>query len=289
MTSTQTRTDARPAVADTILVQQLRGARWPAKPVCTAIDAEVVRVSEITPHLVRVTVAADEFAGLRFRGSDHYLRLLLPRPGQPAPVLPVGELWWTEMVAMDPSIRPILRNYTVRDLRPDVAELDIDLVRHGDAGPGSRWAGSARIGDRVGIIDQGLLHEIDHAAREYLVIGDETALPAAAGVIAGLRAGVEVRALLEVPSAADVIDLPTAADLDVTWLIRADPHTRPGTRILDTLPTLARPRARVAAWIAGESRMTTATRRHLVNVLKIGKPAICFHGYFRHGRAQYDG
>ena len=153
-----------------------------------------------------------------------------------------GPRWWP----WTPRSAPFCATTRCVTCVRDVAELDIDLVRHGDAGPGSRWAGSARVGDRVGIIDQGLLHEIDHAARNYLVIGDETALPAAAGVIADLRAGVEVRALLEVPSAADVIDLPTAADLDVTWLIRADPHTRPGMRILDTLPTLARPQGRVA-------------------------------------------
>ncbi len=265
-----------------------RALRRPAKPVPTALPAEVVAVTRLTPHLVRVTVAAPEFGGMAFQGSDHYLRLLLPRAGQREPVLPRSEHWWTEMVAMDSRRRPILRNYTVRDLRPELAEMDIDLVLHGDVGPGSRWAGAVAVGDRVGIIDQGVLHEINHAATGYLVIGDETALPAAAGVLADLGAHVRAQVLLEVPSADDILDLPTAAHADIRYLVRSDTTVTPGSLILSELSTLSRPVGPVTAWIAGESRMTTGARRHLVNSLGISKSAICFHGYFRHGRAQYD-
>ena len=265
-----------------------RPRRRRTKPVCTAVAAEVIRVVELSPHLVRITIGAAEFADLSFLGSDHYLRLLLPRPGQAVPVLPTSEAWWTEMQAMPAAIRPILRNYTVRAVRPESAELDIDFVRHGDVGPGSRFAGAARVGDRIGVIDQGVLHEIDRGAQDYLVIGDETALPAAAGVLADLGAGVRVQALLEIPSASDTIDLPSAATLDVRYLVRSDPHARPGSVILASLRELRRPMGAPTAWIAGESRMATATRRHLVNALGLPKSAICFHGYFRHGRAQYD-
>jgi len=265
-----------------------RPRRRAAKPVCTAVAAEVVRVVGLSPHLVRVTIAAPEFAGLSFLGSDHYLRLLLPRPGQAAPVLPTSEAWWTEMQAMPAVLRPILRNYTVRAVRPETAELDIDFVRHGDIGPGSRFAGTARAGDRIGVIDQGALHKIDRSANDYLVIGDETALPAAAGVLADLGAGVRAQALLEIPSSGDAIDLPSAATLDLRFLVRSDPHARPGSAILASLRELRRPAGTPAAWIAGESRMATGARRHLVNALGLPKSAICFHGYFRHGRPQYD-
>jgi len=265
-----------------------RPRRRPAKPICTAVAAEVRRVVDLTPHLVRITVGAEEFTELSFLGSDHYLRLLLPRPGQREPALPASEAWWTEMQAMPAAVRPILRNYTVRAVRPDRAELDIDFVRHGDVGPGSRFAGAARAGDRIGVIDQGVLHEIDHRAQDYLVIGDETALPAAAGVLADLGTGVRAQALLEIPSAGDTIDLPSAATVDVRFLVRSDPQARPGSVIVAALRQLRRPVAAPAAWIAGESRMATAARRHLVTSLGLPKSAICFHGYFRHGRVQYD-
>ena len=50
--------------------------------------------------MTRVTVSAPEFAELVYQASDHYVRLLLPRPAQTEPLLPIGEHWWPEMVAM---------------------------------------------------------------------------------------------------------------------------------------------------------------------------------------------
>ena len=42
--------------------------------------------------------------------------------------------------AMPEDTRPDLRWYTVRAHRPEVAEIDVDFVVHGDAGPGTRCA-----------------------------------------------------------------------------------------------------------------------------------------------------
>lgn len=256
------------------------------KPVCVAVMARVVSVHNVSPNLVRVTLTAPEFAGMTFRGSDHYLRLLLPRTGQDAPTLPASEHWWQEMLEMAPAERPILRNYTVRDLRPDETQLDIDFVSHGDTGPATRWVNRAAIGDRVGIIDQGVLHEIDHTATDYLLVGDETALPAAAGILADLGPHVRVRALLEVPSAGDRIELPTRAQAQIDYLVRPADVT-PGALILDALHTLKTP-ADATAWVAGESTMITSVRRHLVRTAGLAKSAVTFHGYFKYGQPQYD-
>ena len=39
------------------------------------------------------------------------------------------------------------------------------------------------------------------------------------------------------------------------------------------------------AWVAGESSMIKAVRRHLVNVAGLPKPAISFQGYWKRGEA----
>jgi NADPH-dependent ferric siderophore reductase len=44
------------------------------------------------------------------------------------------------------DVRPAMRTYTIRDFRPAALELDVDIVLHGDIGPGSVWAGRPAVG-----------------------------------------------------------------------------------------------------------------------------------------------
>src|SRR5262245_51240519 len=104
------------------------------------VHAQVGQTKQLTPHLKRMTIAAEELHGFPWHGPDQWFRLFLPREGQAQPVLPTSaDDWWPQIVAMPEEIRPWVRNYTVRHLRPELGELDIDFVLHGDVGPASRW------------------------------------------------------------------------------------------------------------------------------------------------------
>ena len=46
--------------------------------------------------------------------------------------------------------KPVTRTYTVRAIRKQPLEMDIDFVAHGDNGPASRWAMNAKKGDFCG-------------------------------------------------------------------------------------------------------------------------------------------
>lgn len=60
---------------------------------------------------------------------------------------------------------------------------------------------------------------------QVLLAGDETAVPAVASILATLPAGYLGEAVLEVPDAADVCELPTRSGVRVKWLIRdGRPH-----------------------------------------------------------------
>lgn len=251
-----------------------------------AIGARVRRVLPLGPHMIRITLTAPEFAGWRRLLCDHYVRMLFPLGHQDTPCLPVTDQWWPELVAMPAADRPVLRNYTVVDVRPDVAEVDIDFVRHEPAGPACEWAWAAVPGANVGMIDQGVLHEIRRDATDYLIVGDESALPAAGGLLAALPGSVTATVLIEVPDPRDRRELPTACAADVRYLVRAEPRSRPGTLLPEAIRSWRPGGTRVVAWVAGESRMTTAVRRALVQQ-GIPRGDISFHGYFKHGAAQY--
>ena len=256
------------------------------RPQLRAVLARVTTVESLTPHMTRVTLSAPEFADLVYLASDHFVRLLLPRASQIEPELPKGEHWWPELVAMQPARRPNRRNNTVARIRPESAEMDIDFVVHGDSGPATRWVNSAAAGDAVGVIDQGVVHEVRADAAEYLIVGDETALPAATGLLSVMPQGIPVTALLEVPDADDRREL-ASTQARVDYFVRQDAHQKPGVLLLDAVRDWQPTHGPVVAWVAGESTMTTAVRRILVKA-GVPKADISFHGYFKFGRSQYD-
>jgi NADPH-dependent ferric siderophore reductase len=58
--------------------------------------------------------------------------------------------------------------------------------------------------------------------RDLLLIGDETALPAIARILDDIGPGFTGHVFVEVPSAADILDLPHQDLLTVTWLVRGE-------------------------------------------------------------------
>ena len=159
-------------------------------------------------------------------------------------------------------------------------------------------------------------------ARLLLMAADETAVPAVCSILEDLPAGAVGTAFLEVPDAADVQDVDHPVGVEVVWLPRGDAplgslvhaavrqHLGTGAAPLvepdevdpdlwetpaysssgeDVAPAAAGPAARplngLYAWIAGESGVVTALRRHLVKDLGMDRHQVAFMGYWRRGVA----
>ncbi|MGI5355347.1 siderophore-interacting protein [Streptomyces sp. CA-252508] len=262
-------------------------------------DLKVARTRRLGPSLVRVTFtgATDEgLEGFASGGRDQSLSLFLPHPGQPEPVMPPvvdGDLYgalgaWR---AMPDDVRAVMRSYTVREQRradDGTAEVDIDFALHEDGGPACRWAAQAGPGDRVAVLgpvvadNTGVRFRLPEDADEVLIWGDETALPAASAILESLPAGTRARVWLEVPYAADRLELESRADATVTWLVREEgaPAAVDAVRAAELSGTAP------YAWIAGEAGSVKALRRHLVNERGIDRRRVTFVGYWRKGLSE---
>ncbi|MFG2953354.1 siderophore-interacting protein [Streptomyces sp. NPDC048291] len=265
---------------------------------------QVVRTRRLGPSLVRVTFAGADLAHFHSHGRDQSLSLFLPAEGHTEPAVPIelgwgsprsseaesGGGWWQGWRELPDDVRAVMRSYTLRELRRDPDEIDIDFVLHGvepgaatPAGPASRWASRAGAGDRVVLLGPAVA---DNRAIRFrppadtdlvLIWGDETAVPAATAVLESLPAGTRVRAWLEVPCAGDVQDVATEADAEITWLVGGrDAATEIRTA---QLPSHAYP----YAWIAGESGRVKELRRHLVGERGLDRRRVTFVGYWRQG------
>ncbi|MFD0420030.1 siderophore-interacting protein [Streptomyces sp. NPDC127108] len=257
-------------------------------------DAQVLRTERLTPSMVRVAFGGSDMARMASGGRDQRVKVFLPRPGQSAPVMPDTESpdWYAAWRDLDPGVRGIMRTYTIRELRRDPHELIVDFAVHAPApdagsteGPASRWARTARPGTRVGVLAP---VEEENAAYDFrppsdtdwiLLTGDESALPAVAGILEALPPSARVLAWLELHDPADRQELLTKADADITWLT-GEGTTTAAIRAAD-LPTGA-----PYAWIAGESATVKAVRRHLVTDRGFDRKRIKFTGYWRKGATE---
>ncbi|MEU9183201.1 siderophore-interacting protein [Streptomyces sp. NPDC048484] len=269
---------------------------------------QVIRTRRLGPSMVRVTFTGPDLHAFASDGRDQSLSLFLPRPGQSEPVLPMeyGEGWRQAWIDTPEDVRAVMRSYTLRALRQDAhgatTEIDIDFVLHGaepdaepgtesatPAGPASRWAADAGAGDRAvllgpSVADNGAIRFRPPADADLVVVwADETALPAASAILETLPTGTRARVWLEVPSEGDCVRPVTAADAEITWLVRDEgaPTATEAIRAAQ-LPAARAP----YAWIAGESGCVKELRRHLVREREIDRKRVTFVGYWRRGLSE---
>jgi NADPH-dependent ferric siderophore reductase len=252
---------------------------------------QVVRTRRLGPSLVRVTFGGDELHAFHSDGCDQSLSLFLPHPGQSEPVVPLelDDGWWQAWRDLPEEVRAVMRSYTLRALRREPDEIDIDFVLHTPAGPASTWAARAAPGDRVlvlgpAVADNRAIRFRPPADADLVVMwGDESAVPAATAALESLPAGTRARVWLEVPDAGDIQDVATDADAEITWLVRHDgsPMGVDAVRAA-RLPAAERP----YVWIAGESGQVKALRRHFVGECGVDRRRVTFVGYWRRGMTE---
>jgi len=255
----------------------------------------VVRTERLGPSLVRVSFAGDDLAYFFSDGCDQSLSLFLPQPGQLEPAVPyeLGDGWWQGWRELPDDVRAVMRSYTLRALRRDPDEIDIDFVLHEPAGPASRWASRAAAGDRVVLLgpaiadNRAIRFRPPQDADLVVVWGDETAVPAASAILEALPAGTRARVWLEVQHAGDIQDLATEADAEVTWLVRESQGAEGSPMALGPLRAAQLPSAeRPYVWIAGESGQVKALRRHFVGERGFDRRRVTFVGYWRQGLSE---
>ncbi|QKT13962.1 siderophore-interacting protein [Rhodococcus sp. W8901] len=101
-----------------------------------------------TPSYGRLTFCGTDLHRFSSVSPDQQVKLFFSRTDSEPEVPPRPDdddimTWHRTYLAMPDDIRPWMRAYTIRAHRPDVQEIDIDFVLHGDEGPASAWAGQA--------------------------------------------------------------------------------------------------------------------------------------------------
>jgi len=230
---------------------------------------QVLRVVDITPRMRRITLGGPELAGFVSLGSDDHIKLLFPQNAAEQAALESP----TFSIKGD-GPQPTMRDYTPRRFDLGIGELDIDFVLHGD-GPASTWAEQAQVGQHLHIGGPRGSMIVPDIFDSYLLIGDETALPAIGRRLEELPAGRKVLAVIEIADAAEQQTLESAADVEIIWVLRGQED------LLEVVRNLTLPGGTLYSFVATETRLSRQVRRVLLETHKVNEQYLKAVGYWR--------
>jgi NADPH-dependent ferric siderophore reductase len=292
----------------------------PASPY-RLFDVTLKAKAPLSAHLWRFTFEGPDVGLMATLAPDQRIKIFFPDPLGRPPAMAIAPDWYARYKKQDTATRPPMRTYTIRALRAHAGEVDVDFVLHGETGPASTWATRAKPGERLQIMAPNAAFEGDGGGYEWkppqglkrlLLIADETALPAVAGILEELTALADppiTELFVEIPSEDDAIPLASWPGLSVQWMPRG--LDAPGSRMLGAahrakLPTAGSKAAPILAevnvdeailwdvsapgdagfygWVAGEAAAVLAIRRLLVAERKVDKSSLNLMGYWREGR-----
>jgi len=233
----------------------------------------VVSKTWVTPNMIRVTFGADWMTTLEAGIEGAHFKLFLRDANQSIEA-------FEEQLEVGP--RPTVRTYTIRSIRVDAGEIDVDFVDHGDTGPASAWARSCDNGDVVGFAGPGPIKLKTFFADYYVLAADMSAIPVVAATLEAMPRDAKGKAYIEITTGADQQDIDAPRGIDIEWIVQPTPHdvSSPSVDKIQSLPPFS---GTVQTCIAGESSMIKALRQELVNRRELPKQDMYISGYWKIG------
>ena len=223
---------------------------------------EVRQVERITPGFVRITLGGEDLAGYVSDGYDDHSKLFFPAPGADRP---------------DIEGSPVMRDYTPRRHDAAAGELVFEIALHGD-GPAAEWAAQAKVGQFRGVGGPRGSFVVEGDFDWYLLVGDESALPAIARRLEELPASAKAVVVVEIADKAEERELTAPEDTTVYWV-----HRDAGQALLEAVQSLDFPPGEPYAFVACEGNLAKEIRQHLLEVRGLDERWVKAAGYWRKG------
>jgi NADPH-dependent ferric siderophore reductase len=225
-------------------------------------------VERLTPQLTRV-VAAGDLQSWKAEIPGGHFKLFVPDDGAEGGGEGAGRA---------------MRTYTARACDPEAGLLTIDFAIHAE-GPATSWAKTARPGEELqisGMARPG--YAPGEGAQSTVFIADQSALPAVAAIAEALPVGYRALALIEIPAETERIELDTAADLQLEWIIESG---APCERLVAAALALAPLEGQVEYWVGCEADAMRAIRRNLVHERGVNPRALHTRAYWKQSVANH--
>ena len=222
---------------------------------------KVDAVTRVTPRMLRFDFISDDLHDFDSAAHDDHVKLFVPDPRNPD--------------------EPNKRDFTPRSFDPAGGTLTLDFALH-DAGPATEWAVKAKAGDTIEIGGPRGSTVVTDDFDWYVLIGDETALPAIGRRVENLRPGVPVFTFMTVAGENEAQIFKTQAAHTPTWIVRS-PQVADEAALKAALEKLKLPPGDGFVWVGAEASVARAMRDYFFEVHKHPKSWIKAAGYWKRG------
>lgn len=221
----------------------------------------VASIVDVTPGMRRITLTGNALEDFTSLAPDDHVKIIVP----------AGD--GTEE----------RRDYTPRRYDRTSRTLTIDFALH-DAGPVTQWAIAAHPGDTLEIGGPRGSAVISQSVKRWLLVGDETALPAIGRRIEESDAATTITAVAAVAGPLEQQTFETRAALTCHWVHRPLSDATDATGLLHLLSRVdIHPETFV--WVAAEASVARAIREYLTKDRGYPLSWIKASGYWVQGKA----
>tara|TARA_R100000005_G_scaffold96191_2_gene81293 strand:- start:2337 stop:3209 length:873 start_codon:yes stop_codon:yes gene_type:complete len=237
----------------------------------------VKQVTDLSPRMRRVTFVSDQFDGIES-----------PLPGAHIKLFFVAEDFdWTTMdIATIRSSAPG-RTYTPRALRPESGEVDVDFMLHGD-GVAANWVANAAPGQHLVFAGPRGGFSPEETADKFVLVADETAIPAASMILEEAGNDRILKIILEVEDRQEERPLTDRVVHHPLWLHRSTAgNTAPGDKLIGEVCRAAEEHPDAFWWVACESSIMRRIRETLLARYEIAPEKMLTRGYWLRQRVDY--
>jgi NADPH-dependent ferric siderophore reductase len=128
---------------------------------------------------------------------------------------------------------------------------------------------------------------VDESADWFLLMGDDSALPAICTILDVLPAAVRALVYVEVIDRHEERKLATRANAEVTWLHRGENNESAGQLLEESLQALELPAGDGRVYVACEAGAMRRMRRHLLTERGLDRGKIVTRGYWKLGETDH--
>jgi len=228
--------------------------------------ATVIAITDLSPTLRRIRLQGPDLEGFCFEvlSPETHVKLFFPCDSKDKITLPEvldgghGADW---SGVREGRFSPF-RDYTIRAFDAETLTIDIDFVLH-DVGVGGPWAKQAEIGQSLGVFGPRSFKFPPLAAEHYVLLADETSLPALARWLEILPASARIDAWVEVTSIESQILLPSHDNSNIRW-VHSDAGY--GQGLVDAVNAFSNDLIGELTWVWGamEAHTVAQLKRHFL-------------------------
>lgn len=201
----------------------------------------VASIEQLTPLMRRIHFTSPEMEGFVSASPDDHIKLFFPGPdGATAS-----------------------RDFTPRTFEPARGAMTIDFALH-QSGPATEWATQAREGSTLTMGGPRGSQVAPDDFDWYLLVGDETALPAIGRRLEELRAGAPVTTIVVVDNEAERQSFATKTALTSIWTYRRGDSDRDLPLLREALAQHQLADGEGYVWIAAEGQVAKTLRAFMI-------------------------